>query len=116
MGVGSDKRKARREGPRTAGPVHPLQTDQQLGERELLAPGPGDSQRLLHELRVHQTELEQQNEELRSTRSELEQSLARYTQIFDLAPIGYATLRWDETIAEVNHAGAALLGVSRRDL
>src|SRR5262245_32500195 len=65
---------------------------------------------LLHELRVHQLELELQNEELRTARGEQELALSRYTELFDFAPIGYATLRADHTLQDINHAGCQLLG------
>jgi len=68
------------------------------------------------ELEIHRVELELQNEELRSARSELEAGLDRYTQLFDFAPIGYATLAEDGTVREINHVGAALLYESRSRL
>jgi two-component system CheB/CheR fusion protein len=67
----------------------------------------------MHELEVHQTELELQNEELRAARGETEAALARYTELFDFAPIGYATLSANGVIRELNHAGARLLGSVR---
>jgi two-component system CheB/CheR fusion protein len=70
-------------------------------------------ERLLHELEVHQIELELQNEELREASAELEASLERYTGLFDFAPVGYAILASDGTIREVNHEGAGLLGKPR---
>ncbi len=69
-----------------------------------------DAQRLLHELEVHQVELEIQNEELRAARVEVETALERYTEVFLFAPIGYAILALDGTIREINHMGARLLG------
>src|SRR4051794_39883570 len=65
--------------------------------------------RLLHELEVHRIELEMQNEQLRVAQHELEAGLDRYTQLFDFAPIGYATLGIDGVVREVNHVGATLL-------
>src|SRR4051812_33218162 len=75
-----------------------------------------DARRLLHELEVHQIELELQNDELRGARQETEASLERYTELFDFAPIGYATLSPGDTIREVNHAGARLLNRDRSQL
>jgi PAS domain S-box-containing protein len=71
---------------------------------------------LLHELEVHQVELEVQNEELRRTRAEVEASLERLTDLYDFAPVGYCTLAKGGAIREVNLAGARLLGFERAGL
>jgi two-component system CheB/CheR fusion protein len=81
--------------------------------RPPIRPGDADAQRILHKLEVHQAELEVQNEELRNARAETESALARYTELFDFAPIGYATLSPDGVVRELNHAGACLLGGPR---
>src|SRR5262249_3469979 len=75
-----------------------------------------EARRLVHELEVHQMELELQNEELRVARHETEAGLERYTELFDFAPIGHATVEVDYTIREINHAGARLLGKDRSRL
>lgn len=75
-----------------------------------------ESQQLIHELQVHQIELELQNEELIQTRAQLEQSLEKYTDLYDFAPISYFLLAADSTIQELNLAGAALLGQARSSL
>ena len=77
---------------------------------------PAETKRLLHELQVHQVELEMQNAELRKTRDELEVALGNYTEIYDFAPAGYFTLAEDGTIQMLNLSGASLIGVGRSRL
>ncbi len=72
-----------------------------------------DMQRLVHELQVHQIELEMQNEELRVSRAEVEALLKRYTDLYDFAPVGYLTLGRDGMIRQINLSGAHLLGLER---
>jgi PAS domain S-box-containing protein len=69
--------------------------------------------RLLHELRVHQIELEMQNTELRLTRDELEAQRTRYFDLYDLAPVGYCTVSEAGLLLEANLAAINLLGVTR---
>ena len=53
---------------------------------------PADLKSVVHELSVHQVELEMQNDELRRTQQELEASRGKYFNLYDMAPMGYVTL------------------------
>ena len=74
---------------------------------------PAEIQKVLHELRVHQIELEMQNEELRMAQAELDASRARYFDLYDLAPVGYVTVGEQGLILEANFAAATMLGLAR---
>ncbi len=74
---------------------------------------PAESRDLLSELQLHQIELEVQNRELRELQEQLEASLARYAELYDSAPVGYATLDLEGGIREINLTGAALLRLPR---
>jgi two-component system cell cycle sensor histidine kinase/response regulator CckA len=92
--------------------------------RERTARTPDDSATLspdeirdtLHELRVHQIELEMQNEELRRAQAEIEAGRARYFDLYDLAPVGYCTVSEQGLILEANLTAATLLGTARSAL
>ena len=71
-------------------------------------------QAVLHELEVHQVELEMQNRELRDSRNALEESHDRYANLYDFSPVGYMTLDDQGLIKEVNLTAASMLGVERR--
>lgn len=74
---------------------------------------PGEVRRVIHELRVHQIELEMQNEELRRVQNALDSERARYFDLYNLAPVGYITLSREGLVLEANLAAATLLGQSR---
>ncbi|GLH73385.1 hypothetical protein GETHLI_18870 [Geothrix limicola] len=71
---------------------------------------------MVHELRVHQIELELQNEELRSAQKALEETHARYFDFYHSAPIGYFSLSESGVIRDVNLFAASRLGVPRMAL
>ena len=75
-----------------------------------------DIHRLVHELQVHQIELEMQNEELRRAQVELEDSRRSYVDLYDFAPVGYFTLSPKRLIVKVNLTGAGLLSTTRQHL
>jgi len=88
------------------------------------AASPGDCEalsaeeaaRALHDLNVHQIELEMQNEELRRAQMELDAARERYFDLYDLAPVGYCTVSELGLILEANLTAAKLLGVARTTL
>lgn len=70
----------------------------------------------LHELQVHQIELEMQNEQLQETQVALEESRDHYQDLYNFAPVGYFTLNDKGQITEVNLAGASLLRRQKKAL
>jgi PAS domain S-box-containing protein len=75
-----------------------------------------DMQHLVHELQVHQIELEMQNEELQKARDEMEAGLEKFSDLYDFAPVGYLTLDREGTVLEANLTSASLLGIERSRL
>lgn len=74
------------------------------------------TEQLMHDLQVHQVELQLQNEELRRAQLALELSHARYFDLYDLAPVGYLTVAASGLIVEANLSAATLLGIARSAL
>jgi hypothetical protein len=90
-----------------------------LGVLHELASSPstaGAALTLLHELQVHQVELDLQGEELRRSRAELEATLARQVQLYDFAPFGYLTVDRGTALRELNLTAACMLGSERPSL
>ncbi len=73
-------------------------------------------QKLVHELHVHQIELEMQNEALRESQADTAESQYKYSELYDFAPVGYFTLDRKGHIIEANVTGATLLGTEKRSL
>jgi len=84
-----------------------------LDNQELESLSVDEIRQTLHELHVHQIELEMQNEELRLAQVQLETARARYSDLYDLAPAGYCTLGENGLILEANLTAATLLGLTR---
>ena len=86
------------------------------GVSDLSALSPEDVQKVIHDLRVHQIELEMQNEELRQAHIALEESRDRYLDLYEYAPVGYLTLDNKALILEANLTSANLLEIARESL
>ncbi|MBS3765843.1 PAS domain-containing protein, partial [Candidatus Bipolaricaulota bacterium] len=71
---------------------------------------------LLHELQVHQVELEMQNEKLRETRARLQKAKDKYSDLYDFAPVSYLTLNEEGEILDANLTAAKKLRTERDQL
>ena len=88
----------------------------EIGSKDRECVSEADALALLHELQVHQIELELQNDELQRANITTDEALRRYTDLYDFAPVGYFTFDGTSRILEANLAGADLLGVDRASL
>ena len=104
----------------TAPPAHMWATSAQaLTLLHKLASDPanaGDALKLLHELQVHQVELDLQHVQMEQSLRELTEDLDRYAQLYDFAPAAYFTVDREGRIIEGNVAGARLFGVEKNEL
>lgn len=75
--------------------------------------GRDERDRLIHDLEVHQAELEAQNQQLREAQYQLEESRHRYSDLYDFAPVAYCTFNASGCVTEINLTGAAMLGEQR---
>src|SRR5262245_62551492 len=85
----------------------------QTRRQNLEAISPDDFTRLVHELEVHQIELELQNEELRRAQVELEESRQQFSDLYDFAPVGYLTVDQNTVVVQANLTAVTMLGVER---
>lgn len=83
-------------------------------DRQVAVPTMLSRQALVHELRTHQVELEQQNEELQRAQGDLASARDRFIDLFDSAPVAYLTLDDEGYISEANLMAATELGVDRQ--
>lgn len=92
--------------------------EKQLAARKAWAVPEGgiDQLKLIHELQVHQIELEMQNEVLAETLAHVEALRAKYQDFYEFAPVGYLTLSIDGHVLDVNSRAAALMGQGRQGL
>jgi len=79
----------------------------------ITTPLENDVKRLVHELQVHQIELELQNEELNMAWERAETALKKYTMMYDFSPMGYLTIDQNAMINELNFTAAEMLGDRR---
>lgn len=93
-----------------------LQENQALLTEDVLPLSAEATRALLHELRVHQIELEMQNQELRDSQAALDQARERYFNLYELAPVSYCVLNQMGIITQANLTAASLFGVTRRAL
>lgn len=102
----------------TKDPAFRRQAEAQLRatNRDVAAMPVKDVQQLVHELQVHQIELEMQNDELRRTQAELEGVRDRYMDLYDFSPVGYLTLDTHSKIMTANLRVGTLLGINRKEL
>ncbi|MDO9035552.1 MAG: PAS domain-containing protein [Methanoregula sp.] len=118
--MAAGKKKPEEKKPDTSGTGHSLRDEAEEQLARSPKPSPGSPvqtpEALIHELQVHQIELEIQAEELRKSKLALEESRDKYLGLYDFAPLGYFTLNDKALITAANLTGAKLLLVERSRL
>jgi len=118
--MAAGKKEPEGKSPDTSGTRHSLRDDaeEQLARTPTSSPGLDRQtpEQIIHELQVHQVELEIQAEELRKSKLALEDSRDKYLDLYDFAPLGYFTLTDKGLISDANLTGATLFGVERSRL
>jgi len=118
--MAAGKKKPEKKKADISGTGHSLRDDAEEQLARSLKPSPASTgqtpEALIHELQVHQIELEAQAEELRKLKLALEESRDTYLDLYDFAPLGYFTLSDKALITGANLTGAKLLGVERSRL
>jgi diguanylate cyclase (GGDEF)-like protein/PAS domain S-box-containing protein len=106
----------KRDGMKRRGSQLRTEAEAQLARAPRTSVTARPAEEVLHELEVHQIELEMQNEELRRAQLALEESRDRYVDLYEFAPVGYLTLNGEGLISDVNLTGAVLLGEERKKM
>ena len=104
------------EHPKGPGEEWRKKAESRLEELNEVPLEPTDLTRLVHEMRVHQVELELQNEDLIETRSKLEDSAETLTELYDFAPVGYFSLTPSGHVRKLNFKCAGMLGLERANV
>ncbi|MFA4876964.1 MAG: histidine kinase dimerization/phosphoacceptor domain -containing protein [Methanoregula sp.] len=115
MPAGSEKREDKKPGSSFTGLSLRENAEEQLSrsKKNSTVHPSQTAEELIHELQVHQIELEMQAEELRNAHLALKESFDKYLDLYDFAPVAYFTLSREGLVEEVNLTGAALLGIDR---
>jgi PAS domain S-box-containing protein len=93
-----------------------IEDNQENQSQEITILSESDTLKLLHDLQLHQIELEKKNTELMNAKSYFKNQAIKYSKLFDFAPTGYLTLSKDGEIFELNHFASQMLGKDREYL
>jgi len=101
---------------RNVGPRIRVKKAAPVSVKKIADMSPVEIKKIIHELHVHQVELETQNEQLRQAQLEIAEAREKYTDLYDFAPVGYFSFDKKGNIIEANVTGASLLGREKRSL